>query len=45
MTPYIRFLAKQIQLLGHKQVALQACKKGLPIETFLLALYLSGGMK
>jgi len=41
MTPYLTYLANQINMLGIKQVASQACKAGLPIETFLLALMLS----
>ena len=40
--PYIKLLASRIKELGVKQVASQACKAGLPIETFLLALYISG---
>ena len=39
--PYLRVLARQIIAHGHKQVAAEACKKGVPIETFLLDLILS----
>ena len=38
---YIRHLARKIYVLGHKQVASEAARKGIPIETFLLALSLS----
>lgn len=40
--PYLTYLSNKIKELGVKQVASQACKAGLPIETFLLALFLSG---
>ncbi len=40
--PYLTYLSNKIKELGVKQVASQACKAGLPIETFLLALYISG---
>ena len=38
---FIRHLARKIYVLGHKQVANEAVRKGIPIETFLLAMSLA----
>ena len=39
---FIRYLARKIYVLGHKQVANEAARRGIPIETFLLAMSLAG---
>jgi len=39
--PYLRTLSARINQCGHWAIARECCKKGVPIETFLLALLLA----
>lgn len=39
--PYLTYLSKRIKRYGHWAIARECCKKGVPIETFMLALMLS----
>lgn len=39
--PYLTYLSNRIKQCGHWAIARECCKKGVPIETFMLALIMA----